>query len=88
MKGCLEQQSGERIAFPTLVGKWDEAMTAVLADGSSRVLWKKEPPPADPTRCFSRFLFHQEASCFLKSETASQAQIADFGIMPGSSEYF
>ena len=53
MKGYFEQQTGERIASPTLTGKWDEAMSAVLADGSSRLLWKKADPAPDPTRCFS-----------------------------------
>ncbi len=51
MKGYFEQQSGERIAFPSVVGKWDDSMTAVLADGTSRLLWKKADPPTDPTRC-------------------------------------
>ena len=50
VKGYFEQESGERIAFPSIVGKWDEAMTAVLADGTSRLLWKKAAPPPDPTR--------------------------------------
>ena len=53
VKGYFEQQTGERIGSPTLVGKWDEAMSAVLADGSSRLLWKKADPAPDPTRCFS-----------------------------------
>lgn len=50
VKGYFEQISGERIAFPSIIGKWDEAMTAVLADGTSRLLWKKADPPPDPTR--------------------------------------
>ena len=53
VKGYFEQQTGERIASPTLAGKWDEAMSAALADGSSRLLWKKADPAPDPTRCFS-----------------------------------
>ena len=53
VKGYYEQQTGERIASPTLSGKWDEAMSAVLADGNSRLLWKKADPAPDPTRCFS-----------------------------------
>ncbi|CAK0773385.1 hypothetical protein CVIRNUC_004060 [Coccomyxa viridis] len=50
VKGYFEQQTGERIASPTLSGKWDEAMSAVLADGNSRLLWKKADPAPDPTR--------------------------------------
>lgn len=51
MKGHLELPTGERLAKPLLIGKWDEAMYAEMPDDSQILLWKKSAPPPDPTRC-------------------------------------
>ena len=51
VKGYIETPAGERLAAPTLLGKWDEAMWVQLPDGSQRLLWQKAPPPPNPTRC-------------------------------------
>ena len=81
VKGYFEQQSGERIAFPSIVGKWDDSMTAVLADGTSRLLWQKAPPPPDPTRCATALAMPM--SCSQLSDIFSTAFYTKRGIPVG-----
>ena len=50
VRGHLER-NGERVAGPALFGRWDEAMYVELPGGQQRLLWQKNPPPAEPTRC-------------------------------------
>lgn len=50
VRGHLER-NGERVAGPALYGRWDEAMYVELPGGQQRLLWQKNPPPAEPTRC-------------------------------------
>ena len=50
MRGHLER-GGERVAGPTLYGRWDEAMYAEMPGGTRRLIWQKNPPPPEPTRC-------------------------------------
>lgn len=49
VKGFLER-GGQRLERPMLFGHWDDAVCAELEDGSTIELWKKAPPPPDPTR--------------------------------------
>ena len=35
---------------PRIEGKWDESLTAIMPDGSKQLIWKVNPPAADPTR--------------------------------------
>ena len=44
------ERGKEKLAQPTLSGKWDEDLSAALEDGSTVQLWKRNPPPPDPTR--------------------------------------
>jgi hypothetical protein len=53
VRGHLER-NGARVPGPSLYGRWDEAMHAELPGGAQRLLWQKNPPPADPTRCAPR----------------------------------
>jgi len=48
------QRGEENLSKPTLNGKWDEGLTAVMEDGSKLDIWRKNPPPPDPTRCARR----------------------------------
>lgn len=50
VRGHMER-GGERVAGPTLYGRWDEAMYAEMPGGTRRLLWQKNPPPPEPTRC-------------------------------------
>ena len=47
-----------------LVGKWNKSVTVSKPDGSdSKLLWEKEPMPADPTKYgFTQFTFKQNSS--------------------------
>ena len=49
VRGFIEQ-NGVRMERPILFGHWDDALYAEFEDGSMVELWKKSPPPADPTR--------------------------------------
>ncbi len=53
VRGHLER-NGARVPGPSLYGRWDEAMHAELPGGAQRLLWQKNSPPADPTRCAPR----------------------------------
>lgn len=44
------ERGKQKLAKPVLSGKWDEGMVAELEDGSTVQMWKKNPPPPDPTR--------------------------------------
>lgn len=56
VRGFLEDRTGAKLAAPLLFGKWDEVMWAELPDGTQHLLWRKAPPPADPTRCAGKLL--------------------------------
>ena len=45
------ERGKQKLAKPVLSGKWDEGMAAELEDGSTVQMWRKNPPPPDPTRC-------------------------------------
>lgn len=47
--GVLERD-GVKFAHPFLHGHWDDELHAHYADGTSVRLWKKAPPPPEPTR--------------------------------------
>jgi oxysterol-binding protein 1 len=49
VRGFLEQ-GGSRLAEPELYGHWDESLVAQYGGGRSVLLWKKAPPPPEPTR--------------------------------------
>ena len=62
VRGHLER-NGERVAGPALFGRWDEAMYAELPGGQPRLLWQKNPPPAEPTRCAQLFYMSPRRPC-------------------------
>lgn len=70
VRGYMETAAGEKLTAPLLVGKWDEGMAAELADGSLRPLWRKAPPPPDPTRCGAPTLLAQHALARCPAEQA------------------
>mmetsp|Transcript_19049 Transcript_19049/g.57551 ORF Transcript_19049/g.57551 Transcript_19049/m.57551 type:complete len:776 (+) Transcript_19049:336-2663(+) len=49
VQGTIEK-NGQRLAKPTISGKWDESLTAELENGGHLQLWQRNPPPPDPTR--------------------------------------
>lgn len=49
VQGTLEQD-GRQLPKPTVTGKWDSHLTASLENGETLELWRKNPPPSDPTR--------------------------------------
>jgi hypothetical protein len=49
VSGSVEK-GGHTLGKPHVEGKWDESLTATWADGTQELIWKKNPPPADPTR--------------------------------------
>ena len=49
VRGYLERD-GQRLERPMIHGHWDDALHAELDDGSTVELWRKAPPPPDPTR--------------------------------------
>lgn len=49
MRGYLERR-GQRLERPLLYGHWDDAMYAELEGGRVVELWRKSPPPPEPTR--------------------------------------
>ena len=49
VEGAIEK-NGQVQSLPRVEGKWDESLTAFLPDGSKDVIWKVNPPAADPTR--------------------------------------
>ena len=65
VRGHLER-NGERVAGPALFGRWDEAMYVELPGGQQRMLWQKNPPPPEPTRCAQLFHTPLWRSCLRK----------------------
>lgn len=49
VRGFIERGT-EKFERPTLNGHWDDCLEADLQDGARVVLWRKSPPPPDPTR--------------------------------------
>lgn len=49
VRGVIER-GNHRLDYPILHGHWDDRMWAELEDGRSLELWRKAPPPPDPTR--------------------------------------
>ncbi|PSC68755.1 oxysterol-binding -related 1D isoform X1 [Micractinium conductrix] len=49
VRGFLEQ-GATRFERPLLHGHWDSELFADMPDGSQLLLWRKNPPPPDPTR--------------------------------------
>lgn len=49
VSGVVEK-SGQVMKGVKLRGKWDSELHADLPDGSSRLLWRINPPAADPSR--------------------------------------
>ncbi len=49
VEGVIEK-NGNVLDLPKIEGKWDESLTATMSDGSKQVIWKTNPPAADPTR--------------------------------------
>jgi hypothetical protein len=49
VSGTVEKD-GAAVKGLVFTGKWDVKLVAHLPDGSSRCLWKKNPPAADPSR--------------------------------------
>lgn len=49
VRGFLEQNQ-TRFERPLLHGHWDSELYADMPDGGTVLLWKKNPPPSDPTR--------------------------------------
>lgn len=49
VRGFLEQ-GHNRFERPLLHGHWDSEMYADMPDGSTVLLWRKNPPPQEPTR--------------------------------------
>lgn len=49
VKGFLEQD-GRKLDAPRIIGKWDDALYAEMADGTQQQLWKINPAPELPTR--------------------------------------
>ncbi len=43
-------KDGSAVKGLKLGGKWDVELVANMPDGSSRCLWQKNPPAADPSR--------------------------------------
>ena len=44
------EKNGHAQSLPKIDGKWDESLTASMPDGSKQLIWKVNPPAADPTR--------------------------------------
>ena len=49
VSGTVEKD-GSVIKELRLKGKWDVELISDMPDGSSRRLWQKKPPAADPSR--------------------------------------
>ena len=49
VRGFVEED-GVRLERPIIHGHWDASLYAELPDNTSVELWKKHPPPPDPTR--------------------------------------
>lgn len=49
IQGVVER-NGQKLAKPTISGKWDGSLTAELDSGERLQLWERNPPPPDPTR--------------------------------------
>lgn len=49
VSGTVEKD-GAAVKGLSFKGKWDVELVADLPDGSSRRLWEKNPPAADPSR--------------------------------------
>ena len=45
------EQKGQKVEGMTISGKWDEGLTAEFPDGSTRQLWKANPPHQHPSTC-------------------------------------
>ena len=46
----MVDKDGSAVKGLKLGGKWDVELVAQMPDGSSRRLWQKSPPAADPSR--------------------------------------
>lgn len=44
------ERGKQKLSKPVLSGKWDEGMVAERENGSTVQMWRKNPPPPDPTR--------------------------------------
>jgi len=44
------ERGGVRLPHPTIAGHWDAGLDAVDARGVATPLWRRAPPPPDPTR--------------------------------------
>lgn len=51
MSGVVQEPDGKAMKGMKLSGKWDQELRAHLPDGSQRILWRVNPPAADPSRC-------------------------------------
>ena len=51
VSGAVLQADGQPLTGLKLAGKWDRELSVQLPDGSSRLLWRVNPPAADPSRC-------------------------------------
>lgn len=51
VRGYFERNSdGKKLERPFVYGHWDDAVLAELENGKTIELWRKAPPPPDPTR--------------------------------------
>ena len=51
VRGYFERNSdGKKLERPFVYGHWDDAVHAELESGKTIELWRKAPPPPDPTR--------------------------------------
>jgi hypothetical protein len=51
VRGYFERNSdGKKLERPLVYGHWDDAVHAELENGKTVELWRKGPPPPDPTR--------------------------------------
>lgn len=46
----MVEKNGVAIKGVNLRGKWDRELHVHLPDGSARLLWRVNPPAADPSR--------------------------------------
>lgn len=49
VRGFIEKD-GRSLERPLMVGHWDDSVWAELEDGGTVELWRKAPPPPEPTR--------------------------------------
>ena len=54
VSGNVLDAEGQPLKGLKLAGKWDRELITHMPDGSSRLLWRVNPPAADPSRCANR----------------------------------